>query len=590
VGDFTSDGILDLATAGQTIDILPGFGNGTFSPVVRQYIDPVALAAADFNGDGKLDLVAAEPSIGTNVLLGLGTGALSLPLDFTAGTSPRGVAVGDFNGDGRPDVAVANSSSSNVSVLLNNGAWPAPDAPSFAIGDMTVAEGNLGTTTATFTVTLSAAFGQSASVHYATQDGSATAAGSDYQAASGMLTFAPGVTSQAVTVLVNGDRLAEYSEYFTVRLSDPISAFVADAWGAGTIADDEPYVSINSTGVLEGNTGTTPLNFTVTLSAAYDVDVSVGYSTANGSAGAGTDYEATSDTLIIPAGQTSQTVKVLISSDRVAEQTVQYYYDDYGYSYTYFEDSEYFSVNLSSSNHARIAAGQGLGTILDDEPRASIGGATVLEGNTGTRALTFNVTLAAVYDAPVSVTYATADGSATLAGGDYQAATGSVTFAAGQTSQPVTVLVNGDRTCEYDESFVVNLTGATGAVISNAWGYGTVQDDEPRLSINSQSVKEGHRGTKLMTFTVTLAAAYDQAVTVNYATHDSSATAGEDYVATSGTLTFAPGQTTKTFTVSIKGDKKREWDESFYVLLSGASSNALIANAYGWGTIFNDER
>ena len=81
-----------------------------------------------------------------------------------------------------------------------------------------------------------------------------------------------------------------------------------------------------------------------------------------------------------------------------------------------------------------------------------------------------------------------------------------------------------------------------------------------------------------MTFTVTLSAAYDQAVTVNYATHDGTATvADNDYVATSGTLTFAPGQTTKTFTVTIKGDKKKEADESFYVLLSGASSNALIS-------------
>ena len=93
-----------------------------------------------------------------------------------------------------------------------------------------------------------------------------------------------------------------------------------------------------------------------------------------------------------------------------------------------------------------------------------------------------------------------------------------------------------------------------------------------------------------MTFTVTLSAAYDQAVTVNYATHDSSATvAGNDYVATSGTFTFAPGQRTKTFTVTIKGDKQKESDESLYVVLSGASNNALIDNAYGWGSILNDD-
>ncbi len=82
---------------------------------------------------------------------------------------------------------------------------------------------------------------------------------------------------------------------------------------------------------------------------------------------------------------------------------------------------------------------------MDDEPLVSIAGATVVEGNTGTKSLTFTVTLSAASDAPVTVTYATADGSATIAGGDYQAATGTLTFAPGQTSKTITVLVNGDR-------------------------------------------------------------------------------------------------------------------------------------------------
>ncbi|HSC57453.1 MAG TPA: Calx-beta domain-containing protein, partial [Nitrospira sp.] len=222
-------------------------------------------------------------------------------------------------------------------------------------------------------------------------------------------------------------------------------------------------------------------------------------------------------------------------------------------------------------------------------PSLRINDVTVTEGNTGTLAANFTVTLAAASTETITVTYATGDGSAT-AGSDYQTASGTLTIPAGQTSGTITVLVNGDRLAEYDEYFTVNLTSATGALITSGTGYETIQDDEPRIRINSVSVTEGNSGTKLMTFTVTLSTAYDQAVTVNYATHDNSATvADNDYVATSGTLTFAPGQTTKTFTVTIKGDKKKESDESFYVLLSGASSNALIDNAYGWGTILNDD-
>ena len=90
-------------------------------------------------------------------------------------------------------------------------------------------------------------------------------------------------------------------------------------------------------------------------------------------------------------------------------------------------------------------------------------GGTVTEGNSGTRTLTFTVTLSAASDAPVSVDYATADGDATVAGGDYLAKSGTLTFAPGETSKTFTVTVKGDRLGESDESFLVNLVGAAGA-------------------------------------------------------------------------------------------------------------------------------
>jgi hypothetical protein len=230
-------------------------------------------------------------------------------------------------------------------------------------------------------------------------------------------------------------------------------------------------------------------------------------------------------------------------------------------------------------------------TIVDDEPYVSINSVSGVEGNTGTTALTFTVSLSAVASAPVTVTYATADGSATLAGGDYQAASGTVTFAVGQTSKTITVLVNGDRRGEYDESFSVNLTGATGAIIANGTGYGTIVDDEPRISISDVSKKEGKKGqTTSFTFTVTLSATYDQPVTVSYQTVNGTATTGgNDYVAKAGTLTFAPGETTKTITISVKGDSKKEASENFYLDLFGLSSNALFTRKRGTGTILNDD-
>src|SRR5262249_45180372 len=150
-------------------------------------------------------------------------------------------------------------------------------------------------------------------------------------------------------------------------------------------------------------------------------------------------------------------------------------------------------------------------------------------------------------------------------------ASGTLTFAPGETTKTIAVLVNGDRVGEPNEAFFVNLGGATGAVVSDGQGGGTIVDDEPRISINDVAAKEGNSGTTLFVFTVTLSAASDAPVTVNFATANGSATAGEDYDAKSGTLTFAPGETSKTITVVVRGDKKKEGDETFSVNLAGAS-------------------
>ena len=223
-------------------------------------------------------------------------------------------------------------------------------------------------------------------------------------------------------------------------------------------------------------------------------------------------------------------------------------------------------------------------------PSLKISDATVTEGNAGTRNAAFTVTLSAPSDQPITVRYATADGTA-RAGADYQAAAGTLTFAPGETSKTVAVPVVGDRVVEPNETFFIRLIDPANAWIADDLGLGTVVDDEPRLAINGASVTEGKNGTKAMTFTVTLSAAYDQAVTVNFATRDGTASAGEDYVARSGTLRFAPGETTKTITVMINGDRKKEADEYFDVLLSAPSSNALFSDgkASGRGTIFNDD-
>ena len=120
-------------------------------------------------------------------------------------------------------------------------------------------------------------------------------------------------------------------------------------------------------------------------------------------------------------------------------------------------------------------------------------------------------------------------------------------------------------------------------------GNWVVQPIQPRITISDVSKAEGKKGNTSFTFTVNLSAAYDQPVTVSYRTVNGTATAGSDYTSTSGTVTFAPSQTTRTITIQVKGDNKREPNETFYLDLFGLSSNALFTKSRGVGTILNDD-
>ncbi|HEX8144317.1 MAG TPA: Calx-beta domain-containing protein [Pyrinomonadaceae bacterium] len=227
-------------------------------------------------------------------------------------------------------------------------------------------------------------------------------------------------------------------------------------------------------------------------------------------------------------------------------------------------------------------------------PSLSINDATVTEGNSGTVNATFTVTLSAASTSAVTVKYDTANGTATT-GSDYQAATGTLTFAPGQTTQTINVAVNGDTAPEPDETFAVNLSNPTNATIADGQGLGTITNDDqppagtqPSISINDVTVQEGGSGTTDAIFTVTLSAVSSQTVSVSYATADIDATGGVDYQTKSGTLTFAPGETSKTITILVNGDLVIENNETFYVNLSNAV-NATVTRGQGTGTINNDD-
>src|SRR5207244_2892209 len=174
----------------------------------------------------------------------------------------------------------------------------------------------------------------------------------------------------------------------------------------------------------------------------------------------------------------------------------------------------------------------------DPLPSLNITDASVLEGNSGTVDAVRSEERRGGSRQPITVTFATADGTA-IAPSDYVAASGTLTFAPGESSKNIIVKVNGDTVNEADETFFVNLSNTANASITKAQGVGTIRNDDakPSLSISDASVLEGNSGTVDAVFTVTLALHSTQPITVNFATANGTAIAPSDYVAASGTLT-----------------------------------------------------
>lgn len=434
--------------------------------------------------------------------------------------------------------------------------------------DAVLVEGHDGMTNAVVRVNLTEPHGNSVTVNFNTVDGSATA-DSDFNAVSGKLTFTKNEMSKNILIPVRGDHLYEPDEWLSVRLSNAKGAKIADGTANVTINDDESLVSITGASVTEGNSGNKEMRFTVSLSSAYEETVTVDFTTANGSASAGSDFVAKNGTVtFVPDQPTSQEIIVVVNGDNLVE------YD------------ENFMVSLSNaSSNAEIGNGVAYGTIYDDEPRVSITGWSADEGNSGKQEFRFTVSLSRAYDEIVTVEFYTADGTASD-GSDYVATEGKLTFMPNQpTSQDIVVVVNGDQSVESNEYFSVNLKNAsTNAQISNGVAYGNIYDDEPRIEI-SDTWYDYY--SSYMMFTVTLyGSPLTESVTVDFTTMDGNAYAGFDYVFTEGTITFDPGETTEYIWVEVTNFSYM--DAYFYVQLSNATPPVQITDDLAAGYWYYD--
>jgi Ca2+-binding RTX toxin-like protein len=624
---------------------------------------------------------------------------------------------GDFDGNGTQDTTAARSvtiGNRNVKEDFATDTYQPPTpVPIVSIGNVTKAEGNSGTTSFDFNITLNTASTEPIVVSYETIDGSATATSGDYTYTNSAVTFNPGETSKTISIAVIGDTTPEADETFSVNLSDPFNADLGIGEAIATIQNDDvlpllpgslafsyPTYNVNENGIPVVNfyeDGTIVAEVTVTRIGGSDGAVSATILLANGTAGVNDYSNSIPISVSFAAGDSApKTVTIPINDDTVDEA------DE--------------TINLSLVNPT---GGATLGTqqtavltIVDNDPSPtiSVNNVAKLEGNSGNNNFDFNVTLSAASEQVITVNYATANGTATTINSDYTSATGTITFNPGETSKNVSVAVTGDTFAEDEETFSLNLANPTNATLGNATAIGTIQNDDlpptpvpgvlafsnptysvnedgtivtavtvtrtggsdgavsatinlangtagssdytntpivvnfadgdsasktvtipinddtvdeadetinlslvnptggatlgiqqtavltivdndpsPTISVNNVAKLEGNSGNNNFDFNVTLSAASEQVITVNYATANGTATTiDSDYTSATGTITFNPGETSKNVSVAVTGDTFAEDEETFSLNLANPT-NATLGNSVAIGTIQNDD-
>jgi hypothetical protein len=438
---------------------------------------------------------------------------------------------------------------------------------------------------ASLSVTLTTSDGEvtegPASVQYATADGTALA-GSDYQATSGSLSFPAGTPSgatDAFSVGVLEDALSEAPETFTAALSSPVGAVLgALRTHTLTITDNDPLpeLSAGDVTIVEGDSGSQNALFAVTLTPASGQTVSVAYATADDTAVAPGDYSGRSGTLSFAPGDTAVVVSVPVVGDRLAEA------------------DESFFLQLSAPVNATLDDAQGVATIEDNDPPGTFelaaGSYTVAEK---AKSATIQVRRTGGLAGGVEVSYRTADASAT-AGADYTAAAGTLSFGVGVSLRSFTVPVLNDSFIEGAEALLVVLENPTaGATLGpqSAASLAITDDDLPgslRFTTASYKVKEALASANLG---VTRSGGSGGPVSVSYQTGGGTASAGIDYQALSGQLTFQAGETKKTIVLGLLPDSEDEDDETVGLTLSDPTNGAkLISPSSATVTILDDDK
>ncbi|WP_419946225.1 Calx-beta domain-containing protein [Candidatus Poriferisodalis sp.] len=513
---------------------------------------------------------------------------------------------------GEDSVTLDTSASSTVVTITDDDAEP---SLSLSPADAEVSEGD----SAALTAQLGAVSGRDVTVTWGTAlatDGTAQtrAAQTDFTAVTDATATIPaGMLSASLSVSTVEDSVAESDERFAVVVSEADYATGEPLTRTVTILDDEPRLAINpdaaAADVNEDVSGGT-LSLSVVLERAADADVTFDWTTAASTQGSpatvGDDYTTSSgNDVTIAAGQTQATIMVPIVNDNLKEASRQ----SFVVRLSDLSSNALLADVPAAQSPGRSSMGEVTVWIVDDEPAAQVsltGNVTVEEGSAAV--FTVSVDRAAdhertvVYDAAL-ISSSRIGGSgiyapvtAVASSGDVAVVTsGEATLAAGQTSVNVSVATTDDDVGEPDEYFEFRVDDLRGAAYAAGETpmlpdpvLGLITDNEPRIAIEASS-SDGLRSVSedagTVTLTVSLSQAATSQVSVGWTTAARSdggrqASAGTDFTSGSGTLTFAAGEQTKSFTVAILDDDVYEpFDEGFVVRLRNLSANAYFGGS-----------
>ncbi len=516
----------------------------TFAPgVIQQNILVAIVGDAVVEGSETFTVTLADPSEGASILDGSATGTI-------------------LNDDVSPAV---------LSITATSASKP---------------EGQSGSSAFTFTVTRSGDTSGAASAQWTVAGPAVT--GADFTGGvlpTGTVSFAAGESSKVISIDVAGDTAVESNEAFSVTLSNPAAGTIlGTASASGIIRNDDASLSISATSAnkRESQSGSTPFTFTVTRSGDLSGAASAQWAVI-GAAVNGIDFTGgvlPTGTVSFGAGESSKVISIDVAGD------------------TAVEANESFWVKLSNPSDGTILrTASAKGIIGNDDASLSIAAtsASKPEGQSGSTPFTFTVTRSGDLSGAASAQWAVT--GAAVTGTDFTGGvlpTGTVSFAAGESSKVISIDVAGDTAVESNETFSVTLSNpGAGAILGTASANGVIRNDDASLSISAASAEkaEGQSGSTPFTFTVTRSGDLSGASSAQWAVTGAAVT-GTDFmggVLPTGTVSFAAGESSKIVTIDVAGDTAVESNETFSVTLSNPGAGAILGTASANGVIRNDD-